>query len=186
MRRPGFTLLELVVTMAIASMMFLIVGGIFIAQGRYLAIENAINQTQYNAFQVLDATGLYMSSARRVVASQTVNGRAYVSSTSTVVLQLPSIDTSGAILTNTFDYVAIGQDATDPTKFMYDIQAADGSDRLTGKFIKAALVDKVIFRYNTVDPTAATEIDLYVRTTENARGRTIRMPLGKVYYLGSF
>ncbi|WKZ29561.1 MAG: type II secretion system protein [Patescibacteria group bacterium] len=185
MRRPGFTLLELIVTMSIAGLMFMIVGGIFLAQGRYLAIEDAINETQYHAFQALDAAGLYTSSAKRVVSSMTINGQPYTTSTSTVILELPSIDSNGTVLGNTFDYVAIGKDPTDPTKFIYDIDAAVGSVRLNGKFSKASLIDKVIFRYNTVDPASATAIELYVRTAETIRGRTITTPLGKIYYLHS-
>lgn len=185
MKTRGSTILELAVSLAVAAIAFTILGAIFIAQGRYLAIQGAISDTQYAAFQVVDTFGLYASSASSVVASQTINGRAYASGTSTVVLKLPSIDSSGAVIANTYDYAAFGLYQGDAAKFMFDIQAAAGSSRLSGQFIKAALVDKLIFRYNATTPANASAIDLYVRTTETARGQVIRMPLGKIYYLGS-
>ncbi len=185
MRTRGTTILELAVSIAIAAMMFLIVGGIFIAQGRYLGIEDAISQTEYQAFQALDTAGLFLGSADRIVSSRAINGTTYTTGTSTVVVEIPSVDASGTIIGSTFDYVAIGQDPSNAAQFMYAIDSATGTHRLDGKFVKALLVDKVIFRYNAVDPTAATAVDLYVRTAKTARGRVIRMPIGKIYYLGS-
>jgi hypothetical protein len=63
--------------------------------------------------------------------------------------------------------------------------ASTNSARTDGTRLQGDLVDKLIFRYNATDPTAATAIDLYVRTREEARGQIILMPLGKIYYLGS-
>lgn len=185
MRARGFTMLELAVSIAISAVVFTILGAIFIAQGRYFAIEDAIAETQYDAFQVLDTAGLYALSASAVVSSRTINGTAYTSGTSTVVLRLPSVDASGDILTNTYDYVAMGLYASDPTRFVVDIDAGTNSARVTTTRLPASLVDKLIFRYNAVDTTAATAIELYVRTSKEARGRTITTPLGKIYYLGS-
>lgn len=182
----AFTLLELAVTMAVGSIIFLILGAIFLAQAQFFAIQNAIAETQVNAFRALDTTGSFVGSAKSVVSSQIINGTTYSTTTTLVVLQLPSIDASGNIISTTYDYVALGKDpATNTSQFMFDIQSGAGSSRLNGKFVKALLVDKVIFRYNTVVPANATTIDLYIRMSENARGRTITAPLGKIYYLGS-
>ncbi|HJV33078.1 MAG TPA: hypothetical protein VJ694_03560, partial [Patescibacteria group bacterium] len=121
MRARGVTTLELAVSLAVASVIFTILGAIFIAQGRYFAIEDAIAETQYDAFQILDTVGLYALSASSVLSSATVNGTVYSTGTSTVVLALPSIDADGAVLVNTYDYVALGVSAADPTKFVLDI-----------------------------------------------------------------
>ncbi len=185
MRARGVTTLELAVSMAVGAMIFTILGAIFIAQGRYFAIEDAIAETQYNAFQILDTAGLYALSASGVIGSRTINGTAYSTGTSTVVLELPSIDASGTILINTYDYVALGIDPSDPSRFVVDIDAGTNSDRVDTTRTPGALVDKLIFRYNTVDTTQATAIELYVRTRKDARGQTILTPLGKIYYLGS-
>ncbi|MEK7546238.1 MAG: hypothetical protein AAB554_04150 [Patescibacteria group bacterium] len=185
MRTPGVTTIELAVSMAVAALVFTILGAIFIAQGRYFAIEDAIAETQYNAFQILDAAGLNAISASGVIGSRTVNGTAYTTSTSTLVLELPSIGQTGDVLVNAYDYVAMGRSASDATRFVVDIDASTNSARVDGTRTPGALVDKLIFRYNAVDPTAATAIELYVRTRKDARGQTILTPLGKIYYLGS-
>jgi len=185
MRVRGVTTIELAVSMAVGAMVFTILGAIFIAQGRYFAIEDAIAETQYNAFQILDTTGLYALSASGVVGSREINGTTYASGTSTVVLALPSIDAAGTLLVNTYDYVALGTAADDPTRFVVDIDADPASDRVDATRYPGALVDRLIFRYNAVDPTEATAIELYVRTRKDARGQAILTPLGKIYYLGS-
>ena len=182
---PGFTLLELVVTIAIAGIIFTILGAIFLAQMQFFAIQNAIAETQVHAFRALDTTGGFMSSADAVVAGHVINGTTYSSTDTIAVLELPSIDSTGNIISNAHDYVAIGEDPANASQFMFDIQAAPGSTRLNGKFSKAQLVDKLIFRYNDSTPANATAVDLYIRTSENARGRTITTPLGKIYYLGA-
>jgi len=185
MKRPGESLIEVMITIAIMAVGFVILGAVFLAQGRYLDQVNASSETQYNAFQVLDAVGLFASSARAVVASRTINGRSYVSGTNTVVLAMPSIDASGALIANSTDYVAFGLFQSDRSKFMYDVDAATNSRRVDGQFVKAALVDKLIFRYNAVIPSNANAVDLFVRTAKTVRGQILRTPLGKIYYLGS-
>ena len=178
-------MIELTVSMAVGSVVFMILGAIFIAQGRYFAIEDAIAQTQYNAFQAVDTVGLFVGSARQILSSQAISGTVYTTGTSTLVLELPSIDSSGAIIANTYDYVALGLYPTDTSRFFYRIDAAPTSARRDGLYLKASLVDKLIFRYNAVTQTSASAIDFYIRTSMTSRGQVIRMPLGKIYYLGS-
>jgi prepilin-type N-terminal cleavage/methylation domain-containing protein len=185
MKPRGTTLIEMLITLSIMAMSFVILGGVFLTQGRYLAIMNATSDVQYQSFQALDTFGLFASSASAVVASRTINGRSYQSGTSTVILALPSINSSGAVIQGLSDYVAFGLYQSDRTKFMYDVDSATGSARLRGQFLKASLVEKLIFRYNATTPAAASAIDLYIRTMESARDRVLRMPLGKIYYLGS-
>jgi prepilin-type N-terminal cleavage/methylation domain-containing protein len=190
-RRPavraprGVTLLELSVSVAIGALMFVIMGTIFLAQAQFFAIEDAIAETQVSAFQAIEATGQAAVPARRVLSGRTVNGTAYVTGDSLVVLEIPAVGASGDIIVNGWDYAAVGQDPSDATKFIVDIDAYTGSERPDGKQIKATLVDKVIFRYNNASTTSATAIDVYVRMGKNARSRTIYTPLGKVYFLGS-
>ena len=185
MRARGVTTLELAVSMAVASVVFTILGAIFIAQGRYFAVEDALAETQYNAFQILDTVGLYAVSAEAVLGSRTINGTLYATGTSTLILRMPSIDADGDIIAATYDYAAFGTSSSDPSRFVVDIDAGTNSARLDGTRLPGSLVDKLIFRYNAVDPTAATAIELYVRTRKDARRQTILTPLGKIYYLGS-
>lgn len=182
---PGLTLLETIIAIGIASIVMLVLSGIFLAQGRFFAIQDAISETRIHSSRVLDTAGLFLSSADSVIANHTINGRAYVTSTNTLIVRLPSLDDSGDIVSGNYDYLALGLNPDDPTRFMYDLQSATGTARTSGKFVKAQFVDKLIFRYNTVSPTSATVIDLYVRTTKTARDRIIQMPLGRIYYIGA-
>lgn len=183
--RRGATLLELAVSIGVGAVIFAILGAVFLAQGQFLAIEDAIAETQLNAFQAIDATGLHASSAKQVISSKTINGTAYATSDTLVILELPTIDIDDDVVSGSYDYVAIGQDPGDSTKFIVDLEPDGGSSRVGGKHTKALLVDKVIFRYNTVDSADADALDLYIQTSKDARGSTIVMPLGKIYFLGS-
>lgn len=178
-------MLELAVSIAVGAIIFLILGGIFLAQGRFFAIQDALSETQYNAFLVADTVGLYASSAQEVVSGRTINGTAYTTGTNTVIFRLPSVDADGDVIGGAYDYVALGLAPADSSRFMFDIDAATGSDRLDGQYVRASLVKAVIFRYNAVDPADATNVELYVLTETDARGQTVSTPLGKIYYLGS-
>lgn len=183
--RKGATLLELAVSMAITALMFTILGSIFIAQGRFIAIHDAISETQLGSFNALDATGLYTASASQVIASATLNGTAYTTGTELVILELPAIDSNKDIIDSTFDYVAIGLDPAATNTFIIDFDADVLSDRADLTRNITTLVNQVIFRYNTVTPTDANTIDLFVKTSKESRGSTISTPLGRIYYLGS-
>ena len=185
MRTRGVTTLELAVSTAVAAVIFTILGAIFIAQGRFFAIQDAIGETQYNAFQILDTAGLYALSASAIVPNRTISGTAYTTGTSTVVLEVPSVNASDEVLVNAYDYVAMGVSPDDSSRFFVAIDASTNSARTDASRLPGSLVDKLIFRYNAVDPTAATAIELYVRTRKDARGQVILTPLGKIYYLGS-
>ncbi|HTK60098.1 MAG TPA: prepilin-type N-terminal cleavage/methylation domain-containing protein, partial [Candidatus Baltobacteraceae bacterium] len=130
MRARGVTMLELAVSMAVAGVVFTILGAIFIAQGRYLAIEDATAETQYNAFQILDTVGLYAISADAPIGSRTINGTAYSTGTSTLVLELPTVDQNGDLVAATHDYVAFGLSPSDPTRFVVDYDAGTNSSRI--------------------------------------------------------
>src|SRR5687768_12371434 len=114
MKTSGVTTLELAVSMAVSAMIFTILGTIFIAQGRYFSVEDAVAEAQYNAFQAVDTVGLYALSATQVVGGRTINGTAYASGTSTLILELPSVDTDGEVVPSTFDYVAFAIYPSDP------------------------------------------------------------------------
>lgn len=181
----GMTLMELIVAIALSSIVAMVLGGVFLAQSRFYALQDAISETQLDAGRALDTAGLFLSSADSVLTSQTINGHAYATGTNTLVVRLPSIDASGDIVVGSYDYAAFGLDPDDVANFMYDIQASANSARVSGKFVKATLVDKLIFRYNTVSTTAASIIDFYIRTAKIAHGRTILTPSGRLYYLGT-
>ena len=183
--RPGATILELAVSIAIASIMFTILGAIFLAQGRFVAIHDAISETQLASFNALDGAGLYTQSARAIVASATVNGTAYVTGNELVILELPSIDASDEIIVSTYDYVAIGLNPSATNTFIIDVDADPASSRTDLTRTMTDLVDKVIFRYNAVDATEANAFDLYIRALKDARGSAVTTPVGRIYYLGS-
>lgn len=183
--RRGATLLELAVTVAVGSVVFLIIGAIFLAQGRFFAIQDAISETQVNAFAAADAVGRYAGSARAVVSGAAINGASYTTSESTLVLRLPAIDAQGEVIAGAWDHVAFTTDPSDPSRFLLDLEADAASARESLTIRPAAFVDKLIFRYNAVEATSADAVELTIRTKKSVRGLDIVMPLGRTYFLGS-
>jgi len=108
-----------------------------------------------------------------VESSRTISGTAYTTSSTVLVLKMPSINSSGNVIASTYDYVAFYRDGTDATKIWSDTEAAAGSRRIPGKKLVTAGNLIFTFRYDDVDPTKATRIQVYLVNRRTARNTTI-------------
>ncbi len=111
--------------------------------------------------------------ADEVLASQTINGTSYTTSSATLVLRMPTVDTSDNIVAGSYDYVAFFRDAVDNTKIDSDSQPATGSQRVPGKKLVTAYNQTLAFRYNNPDPTQANRVQVYIVNQQTTRGVTL-------------
>lgn len=174
-RRPpcGFTLIELMVSMAVMSVLLLIVAQIFIADYDIVEKQVAITDTDTGTILATRAISSMARGAIGVVAAQTINGTPYTSSASTLVLKLPTVNSTGDVIGNTYDYVAFARDGSSPTKIFVDVQAASGSVRLSLRRLITAYNSQLVFRYNAADITKATRVQVYLANSETSKGATL-------------
>ncbi len=106
----GFTLVELLIAVSIIS-----VAGILLAQ---LVIQNnglVFQQTAKVSHGVgLNNTKVSLSNdlkpATAIVSGYPLSSPTYTSSSTSIVIQVPSIDSSGNVIANTYDYIAYYKD----------------------------------------------------------------------------
>src|SRR5579872_5427522 len=116
----GFTLIELIIAISITvvagSLLIVILGqnnNIFLQQ------ESTINEgmSANNASLVISDA---IKQAAAIAASSPTNP-VYTTNINTIVLQLPSIDGSGNIISNSFDYIVIAPDNSKPAILRYQV-----------------------------------------------------------------
>ncbi len=170
MKRRGISLVELVVSVMIMAILVLVVVNIFIGvsafsraeQGKILAGDNVTR-----TFATLDQTLLQ---AKSILSSATVNSTGYTSSSTTVILTIPSI-VSGSASATVSDTAVITWDSS--SGLLYLITAADASSsRTSGTTILTTGVSDVYFRYPTDDPSGSTAVTAVVITASTVNGKT--------------
>jgi hypothetical protein len=176
----AFTLTETVITIALSVVIMLALvnlylnfNTLYLYQQTYVATTNAAS----NAMKALDGAVL---PADQIVASHTFSGTTITTGVNAVVLELPSINASGDIITGAHDYIGFATTSTD----LYErIDANAGSARTTSAKKVATLIDSLSFAYDTADATAASRISATTTTKLVTKNGTIQTSLHQLFYL---
>jgi len=120
----GFTLTEVLLVVSIFTI--IMIGIISFYIGQYNLNNNHINlsNAQIKHAAVHNNLVSILSHGRALLASTTISGNNYTISNSIVIVELPSVDNTGNIISNSFDTVVIILEGTQLKSF---IEAADGS-----------------------------------------------------------
>jgi len=169
----GISLMEIIATIGVMAMVLLMVNEIFVSGYETFVRQSARVDNEVGALLSARAINDATRGATTVLASQTINGTLYTSDTDTLVLQVPAIDASDAILDGLYDLIAIYRDGTDPTLVKTDIEPATGSVRLSGQKTITANNESLTFRYNAADPADATRIQTYIVNSQIRRSLTL-------------
>lgn len=170
----GFTLFEVLIASTISALIGAILVGILVQNnGIFVNQSTRINQS----IGLNDATDMIKTDIRlssNVASGYPAASPTYTSSSSTLVLAIPSIDSSGNIISNTFDYIVITQDSAKPQVLReLTFPDAQSSRKNTNRVLLASL-SKVTFLFfdkngNSTSPTSAGRINFtLVQSTTNA------------------
>lgn len=167
MRGRGFTLVEVLLAAGIgviASTLLLVI--MVNSTGLYFK-ESSKLQEGLNTNDALARVRASIKESNSVAASYTSGTTTYTSSTTQIVLKSPSIDSSGNIISNTFDYTVF---FLDQTKLRFKLFPNSLSSRKSQDQIFSTFVDSLNFKYldsqnppSEVAPTSAKKIKLALR-----------------------
>ena len=165
--KKGFTILEIVVTIALTALIMIVIGNIFVSHNRVYRISQSQSDVQRDDSLALSRIKQLISETDKILANRTINGTAYTTGTTAIVLELPSFNASGSPIVG-FDYAAIYVDMANPKKIYTDTQVTAGSKRPPGKKLLTDLNKTTIFRYNHTDPAQASAVTIYLKTSKIA------------------
>ena len=176
----GMTLIELLIGLAIFFILILFLANFFVSY------YDSFNNLQASNL-VSESTGIFINSisnvirqASSVVSSRVVSGNTYTSDNTTIVLQVPSINSSSEVISGTYDYMVFYLDADN----IYWIVDADASSfRKSGSQIIGDNISYLSFTYNDAIITSSNKVDIVVTAQKEVKGKTFQSSLTQQVYL---
>ena len=170
--KRGFTLVELIITISITIvagyLLVIILGqsnGIFLKQSS--AITEGMNAN--------DAESLINEAIKQAaaVSISSPTTPVYTSNINTLVLAVPSIDSSGNIIGNSFDYYVIAADSSLPAVLRYQIFPTMPSSRKKANRVLLTNLSSLRFLYldasgHQVSPASATQVNYVLNLSQKA------------------
>ncbi len=154
----GMTVIEATVVIGIMSVATMVVTLMYLAQGRIFSGQQARAGLRSEAAAFEDWFRNFAGVARRVAASRVVNGVFYESASGIVVLELPSLDSSGRAIDGADDYAAFFRDPADPAKLRVSLEAHPASSRESLERVLLEHVRSAGFRYDAATPAGANAV----------------------------
>lgn len=168
--KQGFTIIEMTVVVLIATIVLIIIGSMFVAQWQLYRSQSAISEIQNQNRIAQNIISKTIQISTGIVASSTINSESYYSDIDTIILQVPSVDSSQNIITGSYDYIVFEQDSTDPTKLISNTEASLLSARTSEKKTIAQFVSSLNFEYNESIITNSTVVGILITTQKIVEG----------------
>jgi prepilin-type N-terminal cleavage/methylation domain-containing protein len=176
----AFTLLEVLIVLAITALMFMALITIFIRYNSYFVEQRARITVGQSAAVSMNELHRLSLQADAVVVSHAFGGTTYTSGPSTLVLELPSITSSGDIVDGAHDYVVFYASGTTLYR-MFDIAGA--SARSGGTKALTTALEHIAFTYDNADLASARSITIDLATQVVAKSGAIAQRLTERMYL---
>lgn len=179
----GFTLIEAVITMGVSVVALLALVNLFFVFNSIYGYQQAFIATARSAGTTLNAIEAAVLPAGGVLASHTFSGTDYASATSTLVLELPAVAASGAIVAGAKDYVAFYA----ASSTLYRLVLADPqSVRASGLTKLTTTLSALSFVYNDSDFTKVTRVAADLTTRALYKEQEVQARLSEAVYLRNF
>jgi hypothetical protein len=178
-RNGGTSLIELICVIGIMTIVMVMINDIFRVEYDYTVKALARIDNDNGAVMAVRRMGELARGSTAVLSSKTINGTLYTTSTNALVLQVPSIDSTGNIISGCSDYVAIYRHATRTTEIWTDIDinnvtcAAGTSVRPDGQRLLTGNNSTLTFSYNNWHPYSATRVSVFLVNQKTVRSATL-------------
>ncbi len=178
----GFSLIELLVIVAIGSFMILALLSLYVAGQKYFMTGSARSDVLRDNRHVFNYISQDVKEAVQVLSSWDI----YTTSTNCLVLQVASLDSNGLIIDidNQFDYIVYRLNSEYPNRLERIIDANDGlSSREDSTRVIATRANSFQLRSEGVDLSAVSDfsqvssVEVTLIATKNLLGRTFQETL---------
>lgn len=157
----GFTIIEVVIVVAIFAILSIVLISVFIGQNRIYRTQTAELNVTGDARSALDDIDNYARGAYRVVNTYST----YTTGSSVAILQIQSVNGSNQLINGTYDYVVYYLTGSNFFRQVFpDLSSARAA--VTKKL--ASNVTGLGFFYNNPNLAAVTEIVTNITVQENA------------------
>jgi prepilin-type N-terminal cleavage/methylation domain-containing protein len=176
----GFTLIETVIVSALFLVITLALGSLFISFYKTYGYQNAIVSAAGASGRIIDRAQSVVLPADQVASSHVFSGTTYTSSATTLVVEMPSIDSSGVTISGTYDYAVIYRSGT--TVYL-KVEPAAASSRPAITEDIAEGVSSLSFAYDNADFTQVTSVTVDTTAAATSKGDTVQSRKKETIYL---
>ncbi|MFC1687310.1 type II secretion system protein [Patescibacteria group bacterium] len=171
--QKGFTLTDLLVTLGILAVISVLLGSIYISLGRTIRESRLRQDLIIEASRIAKRINDTIIPSVNIKSSKSLLGQPYLTGSTTVVLELLSIDETGEIIPGTFDYIALTLDSSDTSKLLRITDADDNSARDDRSEIIGSHFDDLTFTYRETDPTNSKDVSASFTISDITGDKTI-------------
>jgi hypothetical protein len=176
----GLTFVEMLVSLALMLFIALALATLYFNFDTLVDSQSGQVAAATDAARVMSEAEALVLPADQVLASHTFSGTVYSSSAQTLVLELPSIDSSGAVIASTYDYVVFYQSGSTTTRIL---SPNASSARKAGTRTLASTLSSLAFTYDSSDFTQVTKVDADIQTVKIVKGKSDSAHLHEALYL---
>lgn len=169
--RRGFTLVESLIVVALSVSVMVIIALLIYSFNKSSGYGQMFAQSSGSATAILREVGSLALPADAVLGEHAFASATYTSTSSSLVLEIPSIDNFGRVISNTYDYAAFYVVGTTTA---YRLLEADPlSSRDSGIKQLSSTVNTLSFSYNDADFTKVNTVTVDVQTQALVRQEVI-------------
>lgn len=166
--------MEAMAVIGIMMVVLLIVIQIFILNYQIFSSQTKKVDNEAGAIIAAKTVSQMTRGAISIEPSRVFGSNTITSSSTALVLKLPSVDVDNNILVNTFDYVAFYRDDTETTKIFTVTDADPLSTRIDSTRLITAYNQTFVFRYNDPNIVQANRVSLYVQNQQTGRDTILK------------
>lgn len=179
-QKKGFTLAETLIVIGLGMVVLLVLVNFFVGYSKTFRYIEANFQVAGSASLVMENLGNATRQAKRVMTSRTFSGTSYTSNATTVILEIPTVNSSGNIVSGSYDYILFYKSGSD----LFMVTDPNGSsDRPAGTKKLSETVQSFAVTYNDADVTEATKIDVDITTSKTVKGQAYTQRVRHQIYL---
>ncbi len=176
----GFTLLEALIVIALFIATIFALTHFYAVFNRYYTFQNVSAKNATDTGRAIAEIENAILPASSVLSSRTFTTGTYATGANVLVLEIPSVSSSGSIVSATYDYVAF---YVSSGTLYRRLEANGASSRVTGTTQLVSGVTALTFSYDSGDYANVTRINTDLTTQAVHRGGTVTTRLTSEAYL---
>ena len=164
------TIVETIVSIFVGLVLIVALTQSFVILLRLNDAKKIVSRLTLHADRGIARVAKASQESKQVLASAVISGTTYTTSSTELVLQVPSINASGQIINGSFDTVVYRRNPSSTDQLLEITDGLAGSIRTDGTRIVSQFVTNLIFRYNNSSPASATIVTVFIKTATTVHG----------------
>lgn len=180
LKNKGISIVEAIVVITLVSLISIVIMDLFITHGRIFNLNSAGSDFQLQGAEAVEAVGRVVRVADKALSSRTINSINYTASAGTLVLEIPSIDSTGKVISGKYDYAAV---YLLNNKIFVSQQADPASSRATLARALSDSVSRLQFIYDNSSYDSVSSVLVQLSMSKNISGKTKTLAIDKKFNL---